>query len=159
MEVKLENLRGDIFIVPNGLMSVRNTIGSSEEDSRRRFENNRKRVLKNILDHKDSERLVEIWVCSPENDNWHDHSYIQILLGKKYGRDEDWSEYSFPMYLPIEFFEGKKEGNVVKLNTTFGEVELTLAQTKYRYRRFGDFEYCLKNLIKVDEQLVNDNWV
>jgi hypothetical protein len=54
---------------------------------------------------------------------------------------------NFATYLPASLFKGKKEGDKVVISTKWGEVELTLSQLKYRYRRFGAFEEVMKKLL------------
>lgn len=101
--------------------------------------------------------IVQLWFCGMECDNLVDH-YI-------HAEDENGNKVYFRAgnigHLPAKIFEGKKEGDSIDLvfpATVFcrendSETDITvkttvtLAQKKYRYRNFGNFEEVLKKVI------------
>ena len=163
METK-KTIVGDIFIIPNSLAKPKSMMFEEA-----RYDLYRMSKANNIKFTDDS-KFVEVWFATPGNrdSNWRDHCF------DGYAELEHWR----PIwnYLPIELFEGRKEGDVVTFNlpieswtaahpikgcdaqpagcdlpngvtvTTNIKVSMTLAQLKYRYRRFGTFEEVLKQL-------------
>ncbi|MCM1440210.1 MAG: hypothetical protein NC131_13555 [Roseburia sp.] len=101
--------------------------------------------------------LVQLWFCGMECENLVDHFV--------HAEDEDGNKVMFRAgnigNLPAKIFDGKKEGDTIDITfpvTVFNRGEdiekeitvkatVTLAQTKYRYRRFGNFEEVLKQVI------------
>lgn len=150
-------LAGDVFIVPNSLGkgSSRLLSGSTIKEL----------LVNNFPDLGNDDRVVETWSCSPGvSENLQDHGFYAV--------DEtghDW--YVRPVmganYVPVSVFTGKHEGDTVYLTISAiarrferkdGDIEcferditlsmtLTLAQAKYRYRSFGNFEECLQKLL------------
>ena len=84
---------------------------------------------------KGNRRLVQIWTCSEDSDNWTDH-----------GCPID--NHVFPGWLPSWLIRDMKEGDTIEIDLPkFNAVlRLTAAQLKYRYRRFGTFENVLRQL-------------
>ena len=105
--------------------------------------------------------LVETWMVCEEYDcdNLADH-------GIHY-QDTDGTEYAIGIesaYLPSNLFDGKQEGDVIKVKLpiwystetqfykigstcTTADFEITLNQGDYRYCRFGTFEEVLKKVM------------
>lgn len=164
MKKTTEMIKGNIFIIPNpaikaateqpksnfefwaGLESIWNNIVFSDK-----IVNSDKKFYE--------EKWVQVWYCTPNssNTNWYDH----LIDG--YTELEGWEPVS--QYLPKSLFEGKKEGDVVtftlpicrkawrarvdleaRIEYNDIKVSLTLCQTKYRYRNFGNFEDVLKRV-------------
>ena len=140
----------DMFIVPNSLNRA-----SAFSCNAGRFRESANAVLvANGFEAESDPLLVQIWVVAEESmgcDNLNDH----------FGRytDADGNEASYGQvwgYLPASLFKDKKEGDTVSIvvpagvygySKTFSTVLcMTLAQTEYRYRRFGSFEDCFKCL-------------
>ena len=150
-------LAGDIFIIPNpsfktldesfklpSFMMDINTIFYQNED-----------LNTNNVKIEDT-RFIECWFCNPENDNWRDHGIKNLERG--FEDDEYWRLSS--SYVPDWIFNGHKEGDVVTfkmpverrcrkrcvLERAIVTLSVTLAQNKYRYRGFGNFEEVLKRV-------------
>ena len=146
-------INGEVFVIPNGLTTINNVIIM---DTKAMMENIFYANGLNKIDYENT-KFVELWYCTPghDNSNWVDHGVEQLFvpISKEEfleGRD-DWRVAS--SLLPVELFTGKKEGDVVTVklpirrHTGNGSTEiswikasLALAQTKYRYKRFGRFE-------------------
>jgi len=163
METK-KTIVGDIFIIPNSLAKPKNMMFEEA-----RFDLYRM-AKANDIKFTDESKFVEVWFATPGNQdsNWRDHTID--------GYDELKGWRPIWNYLPVELFKGRKEGDVVTFNlpieswtaahpitgldnspagcnipngvtvTTKIKVSMTLAQTKYRYRRFGTFEEVLEKL-------------
>lgn len=88
------------------------------------------------------EKVLQIWIASPEEDNWNSHGTPDEVTEALGMVDECGKRPNYlSEYFPARYFEGKSEGDVVTITMKNGvNVELTLAQTKYRYRSFGRFE-------------------
>jgi hypothetical protein len=158
MAVKtLESLKGDVFIIPNspasfGSESIKSYNLDFWADISTQYN-----ILKWTTDKRsefegsefENERFIELWFANESIDNWYDH-----------GIDTDDGYHWRPMtkYLPETLFKGKKEGDEISFTMFFVSrtkdlelikkvpVTLKLNQTSYRYKRFGAFEECLKNL-------------
>ena len=138
MEVTTIATVGDLFIVPNSAYTLKSAlnpelfIAECEKLSK---------TLNMSIDPQ-SAILIEVWTCdkiSEDNGgcgNWHCH-YKEV-------NDE---EIHFPFYLPASLFGGKKEGDIISLTCNGFDIELTLDQLDYRYRRFGPFEKILNEII------------
>lgn len=148
--VKTLEVSADMFIVPNGFMKASNNFI---------FGDRLNVTMNGILEASDHETevdpyMMQVWLVA-ENDlgceNLVDH------MGHYWGIDGVKHPFgNIPSYLPANMFVGKKEGDVVTVvypegTTQFNKdfrvvMHLKLAQTEYRYRRFGTFEQCFDSL-------------
>ena len=101
------------------------------------------------------DKVVQVWSCCSDCNNMQDHFF--------HASDDNGKDYRFRFpsaYIPAKIFEGYKEGDsldiVYKMKPSDWDLEevedmesipefeftfhTTLAQTKYRYRSFGNFE-------------------
>lgn len=131
MEKKI--VRGDIFIIPN----MPTTLGEGTLFNKMTRPKLEAVGLKNTPA---DEILIQVWVTSPECNNWPDHygAYNKML-----GTEDE----MFPGYLPSSLFKDKKEGDIVSFENDTTKFELTCTQRNYRYRRFGNFEKVFDDLI------------
>ena len=120
---------GDMFIVPNMpediLFQINESLPSMAADYIKRIEN----LTGKKVDIKES--MVQIWVTSPDSDNWTDHGHPEL-------------KERFTKYLPASVLKDVKEGDVLHFNLENKQIELKANQLGYRYARFGKFEdvYC-----------------
>lgn len=159
-----EMIKSNIFIIPNPSIKV----ATEQPKSNFGFWAELESIWNNIV-YTDNivnsdkkfydEEWVQVWYCTPgsSDTNWYDH----LIDG--YTELEGWEPIS--QYLPKSLFEGKKEGDVVtftlpicrkawrarldlqsRIEYDEVKVSLTLSQTKYRYRNFGNFEDVLKRV-------------
>jgi len=131
MEKKI--VKGDVFIIPN----MPTTLGEGT------LFNKMTRPKLDAVGLKNTpadEILIQVWVTSPECNNWPDHygAYNKML-----GTEDE----TFPGYLPSSLFKDKKEGDVVTIENDTTRFELTCTQKNYRYRAFGNFEKVFNDLI------------
>lgn len=158
-------ISGDVFIIPKcGILTPK---GVQLEEMRHNLYTV---AFANDIVFNDNTKFVQVWLCTPgESDsNW---VYHRI---DGYKELKGWKPRS--SYLPVDLFAGKKEGDVVTINLPINspmkysikgldinpagckipagvaveatiKVSLTLAQTKYRYRNFGNFDEVLLYLI------------
>lgn len=134
-----EVIKAKVFIIPNALYSKANIWAETEKEATEIFD----KFIKS--QHQDIEvpmgtKYVQVWAYNKDCDNLCRHHYLN-------GED-------LPEYLPVDLFDGKKEGDIVTFDSKWGKVELTLAQKGSRYERFGTFDSVLKTLIKKDNELV-----
>lgn len=140
----------DMFIVPNSLNRA-----SAFSLNAGRFKESANAVLAaNGLATESDPLLIQIWVVAEESmgcDNLNDHFGLY--------KDADGNESLYGQvwgYLPASLFKDAKEGDTVEViipSGVYGYSDdfdtvlcMTLAQTVYRYRRFGNFEDCFKCL-------------
>lgn len=148
--VKTLEVSADMFIVPNGFMKASNNVIYGDRLNA---------TMNGILEASGHETevdpyMMQVWVVA-ENDlgceNLVDH------MGHYWGIDGVKHPFgNIPSYLPANMFVGRKEGDVVTVvypegTTQFNKdfkvvMHLKLAQTGYRYRRFGTFEECFDSL-------------
>jgi len=150
-------INADLFIIPNSAAKIEDLFDSAKEE--RTNQMNKICELNGMTFDKDHDWLIECWLCAPELDcdNIADHN-IHVLnengahctIGLDHWRN-----------MPSTLLKGKKEGDTISVKIPVwvrveGEEEqypnardiiadfnITLAQTKYRYRRFGTFEETL----------------
>ena len=118
----------------------------------------------NGLEMDEDERLIQVWMTSEDlhSENLCDHGFHIEVGGRK------WTAFpgAIPTMLPAKFFQGHKEGEIIKIkfpktvletNADWGDedsfeiessliLRLELAQTRFRYRSFGTFEECLRRV-------------
>jgi len=131
----MEIVKGDIFIVPNGLSMANSKVGVFNA---------------NGMEEAYEGLIVEVWMTGSGSENWGSHSFpepIANVAGEGAGIDGRW-RYLAPHYLPVNVFAGKVEGDCITLNFYGVQTELVLAQSKYRYRNFGKFEEVLNMLLR-----------
>ena len=128
-----KKITGDVFIIPNINDKFSECPDFSKGSIQRRLDS-----LGLGIKFEDNDTMVETWCCNKESDNWHCH-------GLKLERGATLSVGSFPTYFPARIFKGKKEGDTVTIHSTVlnVDIELTLNQLAYRYKRFGPFEEVL----------------
>lgn len=164
-----ETIRADIFIIPNasyryeGSMSQRLGLDGEFVQKLSNFWFSLPDEIREHREFKD-EDWVQIWYATPNNSD-HNSNWVDRTIDG-YKELENWK----PMisYLPKILFEGKKEGDCVTVDlpivrryeldeskdligiedvhvhaTSKIKVQLQLAQSKYRYARFGNFEEVL----------------
>ena len=148
----------EIFIIPNSPSKVENMINGKYSTSMSKRE---ARAMEELftLNHwgemPDDEKATEIWWTSPNCENIVDH-HPRVLW-------DDNNEYFMTLdspFLPLSIVKEWKEGETKKLfmpvtlfhretdkkiETVF-EVNITLSQTKYRYRTFGTWEECINKI-------------
>jgi hypothetical protein len=126
---------GDVFIIPNCPVRESDWDGSFGLIAKEQWTRFKNRIHR-VINEKEDEAYVQVWCCTPGEDdsNWSCHREMP-------------DNENFATYLPASLFKNKKEGESVVVNTKWGEVVLTLAQLKYRYRRFGAFEETMKSLL------------
>lgn len=152
-------LKGYIYIVPNDLWDDAQIIGDTREECEKLWEDKKKEFISGKISNlPNSKHYVQVNIESNpgRDDNWCDHGtpgYKSSMLNH-----EGWWRSLFPKFLPVDLFKGKKEGDVVKLDTIYGPVELTLGQGESRYGRFGRFEEVLSDLVESAEQYQKERW-
>lgn len=93
----------------------------------------------------EEESIIQLWITSDESDSWADHGAPKELFNTL----EPTGKNYFPQYFPYSIFKDKKEGETITiLLDGKHELNLTLAQTKYRYKSFGNFEDALSFVIR-----------
>ncbi len=109
--------------------------------------------------NEETDYMVETWICSDElrTENLQNHGCIIRIDGKKYYLDGGRIKRDIPSTILKNLKEG--ESIVIKFNdiqiedydsdderkyNINLELNITAAQTKYRYKRFGNFEDTLK---------------
>lgn len=143
---------GEVFIIPNSL----GTIGGFKECSWLKTDVSQMYgTAKHAgLNVSDTDKTVQLWMCCDESENICRHGIPVTVHDQRIHI----SIHGFEN-LPCKLFNGKKEGDQVELFYSFkgtwgDDVEedieitfkLTLAQSKYRYRNYGTFEECLRQL-------------
>ena len=123
---------GDVFIIPNGLMSKDNILGDWTQFCVQKQTDWLDCGLRvpTLIDHE----FIQIWTCGSESDNWHDHG-CKAVGG------------AWPQYFPKAWFMGLMEGDTLVLKGIGVEYHLTLSQSQYRYKHFGPFEKVLANVL------------
>lgn len=147
-----KTLKMDLFIVPNQAGYVSDFWIGSEKQSK---------IASMICDlngysfNPEEDKVVQVWSCCEDCDNMQDHYF------KAFG--ENGIEYSFRFpssYIPAKVLKHHKEGETFELvyqmkpvdnheeNKKFEFIfKVTLSQSKYRYRRFGNFEDALNYVL------------
>jgi hypothetical protein len=126
-----------IFIVPNGLVPVRELRSGSElaQETLARIESFFG------LQIADDDWLVQFWATDRSdrsgNSNLNDHGYV----------DEHGDLHRFPTYIPVSLVRDKNEGAILRIYGDQGTFTLQCLQRPYRYARFGRFEETLKGLL------------
>lgn len=129
-------IKGDIFIIPNHLREWRKEFLFADELQKK---------LNTIgVTINDGDTMVQVWCCDSTSKNWQDHYDCPVYTDMP--EDIDSRDRLFPGWFPVSLFEGKHEGDIVVLNYKGTTIELTLAQSKYRYNRFGEFQEVLTKL-------------
>ena len=158
-----------MFIVPNGLVSKANTIGSHFLSNEEWFKKDlcMQGTAKDLADRwhillSPKDRLVQVWIHCEEQDNLSDHGFDEEQyeeLFPKSGKalEESVDIWRYPRLapdrLPIRLFEGKKEGDTITLTSCDGvDWEIKLEQLPFRYGHRGPFERCLRALMCSDEE-------
>lgn len=152
MEKKV--VKGRVFIVPNEC----ETLKSFREPER--FMEKLRRLCGIYASY--DNKTVQVWIHDETCDNWQDgYAGFQNLCGiseeefdakvkelPESGRERCMGY--FPKYFPVELFERKAEGDVVKLHCPEYDVdiELTCSQLDSRYAKIGRFEEVLKRLVE-----------
>lgn len=127
----------------------------SEKNSNRFFEiKNSYAENYRISEFKDSKGLVRVH-CESLNlgigtlSDWAKEG-IDDLVPRKSTAVGEWlalrDNNRFPSYLPIELFEGRKEGEVVSFASKWGEVRLHLCQDKWQTGNKLPFHQVLERL-------------
>ena len=131
-------VKADMFIIPNGMREA-----SSILDSERRIKEFNKVTGMRM---KRSDLLAEVWVTSNHElgDNWQDHQGWKEICGIE---DTDYPNL-FPLYFPVNILGAFEEGDIIRVSPIGTDViiELKCNQLGYRYRNFGRFEECLRDL-------------
>lgn len=104
------------------------------------------------LDINEYEPCLEIWFGG-EDDSFQNHGtpeeIIHAFVDTNYNEEDgdEWDEFGIrydlmPYKLPVRFFKGKKEGDVIDFGKPKNGVQLKLRlnQAENRYARYGTFE-------------------
>jgi hypothetical protein len=119
-------IKGDISIIPNRLSHYSLFVDNDEQWESYGFDFNSETVF------------VQVWIVDDEEDEWHYRTIPGVTQIPR---------VFFPDHLPIEFFDGKKEGDVIIHTLPNGnEIHLTLKQDSYRYVGRGNFNELLDSL-------------
>lgn len=144
--MKNYTFNANMFIIPNGI----HTSNGCCYEMNRRSVNARFEELGIDYHIESGEKLVQIWSCGCDSDNWSDH-HLPYEIRELLGFNEDDGFVRFHDLLPVSWFTGKKEGDIVTVNFTKNDVTVTvnfkLSQLDYRYRRFGKFEEVFNDLM------------
>ena len=142
--INKEEVKGDIFIIPNSICEISDHFLSSFREECKLISN-----INNISE--EDPKMVEVWITSDKlfSDNLADHGFIY--------NDEPYSAYCSKF--PVEVFKNKSEGDCVELlipvkprnfdteQQLVIKIKLKLNQSEYRYRSFGKFEEVLNDLL------------
>ena len=142
-----------IFIVPNPAMVINETEGSA----RLLKQENNSRATFGMKPLKKGDKLIQVWITSPEIDNW---ANSRVTFENKQGQvratsSKDETGNFFPSYLTLEEIGDVKEGELIALPLFDGKLNLILeaAQLNYGYRRIGSsFEDVRDSLIDYAEK-------
>jgi hypothetical protein len=147
-------VKGDVFIIPNVAETFENF--HSPEWVKEKLS----RLVG--IEPQDENKMVEVWITSPEVDNWQcDFAGFQRMIGlfdseaeeveweNRMGREARVLGY-FPQYIPASMFAGKKEGDEITFHCPEYDIDviLTCRQRDYRYASFGNFEDVLRNVLR-----------
>ena len=140
-------VKGEIFIIPNPAGRLREDFGASWI---------KERAKKQLgIEIKPEEKVVQIWVKSPESDNWScRYGGFQKTADVPFDEEDESRENKlmgyFTSYLPLRYLQNKKEGDTIELTSpAYGvKIELTCKQIGNRYERFGCFEEALEFVIE-----------
>lgn len=143
-------IKGDVFIIPNYARELR-FFGKDwlkEQLSR----------LAGIEFVRDDEKMIQLRITSDKCENWNHFTGFQKALGickedfrNNYQDPEERRLLGyFPAYFPSRIFEGKNEGDTVKIGCPEYDVviKLTCKQLDYSYKDFGRFEEAFKYVLK-----------
>jgi hypothetical protein len=134
MEYDMKTVHGCIFIIPNPLVTVEDFTETSGNELARRASSVKGGMP---LDGP----LVQVLYTNEDCPDW---------------RSMKWDAHptlwkSIPYYLPISLFQGKKEGDHIKMTLQLDEGELEmdteLRQLGFQYDWAGPFEKALSNLV------------
>ena len=147
-------VKGDVFIIPN-TAEIFSNFSSPEWQAEK---------LSRLVGIKpqDDDRMVEVWITSPEVDNWQDNFagfQKEIGLFTDENQEVEWEMENgsesrllgyFPKYFPAKVFAGKNEGDKVTFYCPEYDVNvvLTCKQQDYRYASFGNFEDVLRSVLR-----------
>ena len=126
-----------IFIVPNGLVPVRELRSGSD------FAQETLEQIESFFGIKldDDDWLTQFWATDRSdrsgNSNLNDHGYVT----------QEGNLYRFPTYIPVSMIANSKEGDTLRINGDQGRFTLQCLQKPYRYSRFGRFEEVLQSLL------------
>jgi len=126
-----------IFIVPNGLVPVRELRSGSD------FAQEQLKDIESFYGIKldDDDWLTQFWATDRSdrsgNSNLNDHGYVT----------QEGNLYRFPTYIPLSLIRDKQEGDAIRINGAQGRFTLQCLQLPYRYSRFGKFEEVLSGLL------------
>lgn len=131
-------VKAEVFIIPNMPVVYG---GEDNEYTNKSIEN---KMAKFGYTPKDGERFFQVWTVSPDrpedkpeewSENWADHGMPKIIA----------DQFMWPSFLPASLLP-TNEGESTVISTENNSYELTAAQSKYRYGRFGTFEEVAANL-------------
>jgi hypothetical protein len=144
----------DIFIIPNSASMIKDFF--NPEDQLKKM--NAVCGVNGITFDPENDFIIETWYVADQLccENIADHDI--------YFNDEDGNECTLisdpGRFLPAKLFESHKEGETITVSLPMGliknyheehdvvvKVHMTLNQGEYRYRRFGDFENVLDDVI------------
>lgn len=145
----------EVFIIPNQGGLITNWLSESVQNE---FKKNIGEIaeLSGREFNPETDKIVQLWFTGMDCDNMVDHY--------AWAEDENGNKLSFRAsnigHLPASFFDGKKEGDTIDISFPVRaydsadratditvKAHVTLAQSKYRYRRFGNFEDVLAKVV------------
>lgn len=145
---------GECFIIPNHPATKQELFWSeeTEEEKEKKFKEFMKKWVHSKIAVPMDETYIEVWCVTPgkKGSNW--GSGFEMVSPENWDKDLDLEENEnlgeqFPKWLPLCLLKDLKEGDVIYLNSKWGLVELHMRQLRYRYRRFGNFEEVLKQIL------------
>ena len=139
-------VKGDIFIIPNAAEKIKSFDPVSSNWVREKL----KKQLG--IEIQPEEKLIQVWIKSPESDNWGDaYGGFQKTANVPFDEEDESRENKlmgyFTPFLPLRYLQNKKEGDTIELTSpAYGgvKIELTCKQIGNRYERFGRFEEALE---------------
>jgi hypothetical protein len=148
----------EMFIVPNGLVSVgEDMLPSHKEGKFSLYHALQSRRLESDMEFYGLDEislddwLVQVWFLDPKQENpvgghsnLNDHGYFLA---------DDCVLYKFPSYIPLSLIKRLKEGDKFEFEGSHGKFTVTVSQSKWRYRRYGQFEEVLDRLIERAKEL------
>ena len=148
----------EVFIIPNSPNPVENMLnGRFSTSGSREYVKAMKELfaLNQWGEMSAEEKAMEIWWTSDNCDNltdhhpkvmWDDGNEYYVNLDSPFlplSIVKEWKEgETKKMYVPVTLFE-RETGNTIK---TVFEVNVTISQSKYRYRTFGTWEECISKI-------------
>lgn len=125
-------ITADMFIIPNEVSMAATFYGNYVKNHNEKVEKFNLPTEWNITA---ADQMVQVWTTGCGSENWANH-------GAPRGGN-------FIHALPLRLIEHLKEGDTMSVSFFDKTLEITAAQLKYRYRKFGRFEDTLQRLLEL----------